>query len=417
MNLNIINPRFLAPALLLLAAALGTTGCSQSDDAPMAATTQPLNITVAPRPAFAPAGEGADTRSPVGDNGKFTWDNGDVIYLLIKFNDAPTNTIKRPLMIFSNNSWNLCKDWENPDPINNIEWPLGADKAEVRAMYTNSTVKIGESSMTFPDPQEPGKGAHMDFSATITPGQSVTIDLKHVTTLFRFSGLPANTKYVVVNTSYYKLWNSGGFNSDIQNCPFTTDDSGNGILYGTPYNHNSAAPTYTVSLGTPAAPYTPIYTATLQAQGTAGAYTMDGYYYNVSVAGSGDVTPDKYPDLLPPRYNGQEPLLLAIPGQTAYWVAPVNVGTYNWTGVNSTAKCPDGWHIPTKDDFVAMTGITTNKEDSTNYAAISAVFPGDVNYWSATAGDSSAYGWYLSVASSDYSYSYFGHYLRRFCFF
>ncbi|MCM0238777.1 hypothetical protein J8L13_15410 [Bacteroides fragilis] len=102
-----------------------------------------------------------------------------------------------------------------------------------------------------------------------------------------------------------------------------------------------------------------------------------------------------------PLYNSSVPNLLAIPGKTAYWVAPDNISEgMSWTDIDFTTLCPAGWHVPTKDEFVAMTGRPADDSfANTNYAAIAAAFPVDGNYWSATESGSGA--WVLGVSSSD----------------
>ena len=87
-----------------------------------------------------------------------------------------------------------------------------------------------------------------------------------------------------------------------------------------------------------------------------------------------------------PLYNGQPANLLAIPGQTAYWVAPEDASTgTQWVNIDFSTICPAGWHVPTKDEFVAMTGIPADSNShSDNYDAINAVFPTDYGYWSST---------------------------------
>ena len=105
-----------------------------------------------------------------------------------------------------------------------------------------------------------------------------------------------------------------------------------------------------------------------------------------------------------PLYNGAVPNLLAIPGQTAYYVAPVNAQkadgaeTMPWDEAMAANACPDGWHIPTKDDFMAMTGLPADDKDyDTNYAAIKAAFPDGV-YWSSTVYESiDLIAWSLNV--------------------
>ena len=100
-----------------------------------------------------------------------------------------------------------------------------------------------------------------------------------------------------------------------------------------------------------------------------------------------------------PLYNGQPANLLAIPGKTAYYIAPVNAKntagseTMLWTEAMVDGLCPDGWHVPTKDDFTAMTGHPADdKYYSDNNAAITAAFPpdGDYHYWSSDEKSSSS---------------------------
>ena len=99
------------------------------------------------------------------------------------------------------------------------------------------------------------------------------------------------------------------------------------------------------------------------------------------------------------KYEGQTPNLLEIT-QTAYYVAPVNAKNADgyqditWNEAMAAGVCPKGWHVPTKDEFVAMTGTPAdNKYYSGNHDAIVAVFPADV-YWASTEfedNDASAY--------------------------
>ena len=92
-----------------------------------------------------------------------------------------------------------------------------------------------------------------------------------------------------------------------------------------------------------------------------------------------------------PLYNGAMPNLLAIAGQTAYWVAPVDAKNASgsidmtWDEAMAADVCPAGWHVPAKEEFKAMTGITTDENNTgANYDAIKAAFPADNLYWSST---------------------------------
>ena len=89
--------------------------------------------------------------------------------------------------------------------------------------------------------------------------------------------------------------------------------------------------------------------------------------------------------LPPPLYNGKTPNLLAIRGKTAYWVAPEDANANIAWDNNLDRLCPPGWHVPTKDEFVAMTGLPADENwYDDNYDAIAAAFPADNLYWSST---------------------------------
>lgn len=91
-------------------------------------------------------------------------------------------------------------------------------------------------------------------------------------------------------------------------------------------------------------------------------------------------------------YKGKTPNLLAIPGQTAYWVAPENAATsVAWTAVDFNTVCPAGWHVPTKDEFVAMLGNGSDWSPASSlFITVTAAFPHEVGssspscYWSST---------------------------------
>ena len=106
-----------------------------------------------------------------------------------------------------------------------------------------------------------------------------------------------------------------------------------------------------------------------------------------------------------PLYNGQSVNELAISGQTAFWVAPEDASTSTqWGNINFSTICPAGWHVPTKDEFVAMTGITAGSSSaSTNNDAIKAAFPAGDSYWSSTDGGTSN-AWILYVDTDGASY-------------
>ena len=91
------------------------------------------------------------------------------------------------------------------------------------------------------------------------------------------------------------------------------------------------------------------------------------------------------------KYEGQTPNSLAISGQTAYWVAPVDASTgIQWGNINFSTICPAGWHVPTKEEFANMTGLPADDAyHDTNNAAIIVVFPTEGIFWSSTGYDAS----------------------------
>ena len=103
-----------------------------------------------------------------------------------------------------------------------------------------------------------------------------------------------------------------------------------------------------------------------------------------------------------PLYNGKTPISLAVPGGTPYWVAPEDAASISWTDMMAKINtvCPEGWHVPTKDEFMAMTGITTTSSVGDNYDAIKAAFPAGGFYWSSTEYDTS-FAWRLYIISDD----------------
>ena len=94
-----------------------------------------------------------------------------------------------------------------------------------------------------------------------------------------------------------------------------------------------------------------------------------------------------------PLYNGAIPNLLAISGHPAYWVAPEDAGRdIQWGNIDFDAICPAGWHVPTKDEFVAMTGIPADDGlHPENHGVIKTAFPAGGGYWLATESGSKAW--------------------------
>lgn len=102
--------------------------------------------------------------------------------------------------------------------------------------------------------------------------------------------------------------------------------------------------------------------------------------------------------------KGSPPTCLPSAGLTAYYVAPVDAGTdIEWGNIDFNAICPKGWHVPTKDEFVAMTGILDDKPNGGNYDAIKAAFASNY-YWSSTAMEFDSGAYYLNVGTGGTSY-------------
>ena len=86
-------------------------------------------------------------------------------------------------------------------------------------------------------------------------------------------------------------------------------------------------------------------------------------------------------------YNGRQPLLLAIDGQTAYYVAPVDAASgITWNEMmNTPGICPPGWKVPSAEDFTAMSGIPADGNwVEAHHAALAAVFEVGERYWSSS---------------------------------
>lgn len=95
-------------------------------------------------------------------------------------------------------------------------------------------------------------------------------------------------------------------------------------------------------------------------------------------------------------YKGSPALLIAIPGLSAYYVAPKNAAPpMTWEEMKATPGiCPEGWKVPSPEDFTAMTGIPADGNwTETNHEAIALVFGVDKRYWtSASRYDTLAWG-------------------------
>ena len=110
-------------------------------------------------------------------------------------------------------------------------------------------------------------------------------------------------------------------------------------------------------------------------------YATDVWKDNGTAAPTLDLTHEGWDG----KYEGQTPNLLEIAGKTAYYVAPVDAHAgIVWGNINFNTICPEGWHVPTAQEFSAMTGFAMDDAfHSENYAKIAAVFP-PAQYWSST---------------------------------
>lgn len=99
-------------------------------------------------------------------------------------------------------------------------------------------------------------------------------------------------------------------------------------------------------------------------------------------------------------YEGQECKELVTAG-TAYYIAPVHAQTnVQWADINFDTVCPEGWHVPTVDDFLAMTESSgTNDVNQTHKVAVGEAFGGThKTEWTATEKDANN-AWFFTIGS------------------
>ena len=428
----------LAPAVLLLAAALGMAGCSQSEDTPVVMGTtarggEPIHISVRPKPGFAPDAPG--TRAAVADGGTFAWEEGsnaDKIFFLITFNDAASTRraerwyyapgdISNPGLT----DWYMRQGWTADDSgaavATPYTWPVGASSATVQAFYTDCEVtgvdvSGGDNaplSLTFG--YTGGTGDHMLYTKTIAPGEDISIDFKHITTRLVFKGLAASTAYSLfaegaLMTYPTTLTREGFTLGNAIGQTFTSDADGKLVICASLDDKIDAAGKVTLELR--AAGGTSAGTAELTAKGTSGAYKMDGYMYTLSVMSNsgGSVGPDGYPDLLLPAPIAPGNTVYAVNG---YYVTAPDADEkkeYQWASSGTaTAMTSDpcaghgNWRMPTMEDFEKMAGWTATwpwsqavgtaaKEILSDKDAWNAAFPSG-SYWSSVARTSDSNAW------------------------
>ena len=403
MKRNKLTTHF-APALLLFAAALGMAGCSQSDDTPVSAGVarggEPLHIRIAPKTGFA---DGIGTRATTADDGTFTWQDYDKLFVSIEFND-PGSTRRLQTWYRGYESafipdWLVESDWTT-SPVADMSalvWPVGASTATVKAFYTDCAVTVNQnggvtSGLTIGYGAAANTGDHMFFEETVTIGNDLTVELRHTTTRFVFTGVPANASYTLGVTATNQ--NLGGYLESLSvdfdqiaehAQTFRSNADGKLVICA---DVSWAVADGKLSLHLNGAAGSNYHVNT---ELTAPAPGIQGYTYTVNVKEilAGGIDPDTDPDLLPQMYNGQPATLLAIPGFQAYWVAPVNAVTNTtWGNINYNTACPEGWRVPTRSDFLEMIGLTEpGYADKTIHAAVTAAFPENKNYWSSTPKD------------------------------
>lgn len=353
--------------------------CSQADDALQAGVAvaqggEPLNIRIAPKPGYTTK---SDTRATVNDDtGAFAWEESDGVSVRIIFNDAANTTLCHSWRYMPvNNSgfsyyipgWSTTDDWQGGRPIPKLVWPLGAGSVTVNAFYgdmSTSNVVVGKGPDFVYVPGETGD--YMLFSKTLTPGEDLTVDFVHGTTRLVFTGLAPNTAYSLkaagTELTFPKSLSDDLSAVDVMEAQaFTSDAAGNLTVCADLDEKIDANGKLTLELVTGGAT---VYQTVLSAQGTAGAYKMDGYIYKIKVSESGKVNPENNPDLMVPA-----PI---IPGNTVwelngyYITAPdADERYYQWSAdpaatVMDNDPCAGhgNWRMPSMKDFEKMAGWT-----------------------------------------------------------
>lgn len=366
----------LATALLLVAATLGTASCSQNDDALPAGTAvarggEPLNIRIAPKPGYM---KSANTRATVNnDTGAFAWKAGDRIIVFVTFNDAAATTVKHWGTYHSGSTASYIADWDmvelsdnlvsNP-AISKFVWPLGASSATVIAIHSaklrNWCDTPGYSIASGDD--------YMRFSKTVTLGETLTIDFAHLTTRLVFSGLARDIGYKLKVNGAAVTFPIYTDRDNLTPCEyyersFTSDANGNLIVHAElddKIDANGELKLELVKNGETTA----VHQTTLTAQGTTGAYKMDGYIYKIKVSSGGKVNPGNSPDLV------TAPI---VPGNmiwelNGYYITAPDADVkkrYQWSASETATAMENNpcaghgnWRMPSMKDFEKMAGWT-----------------------------------------------------------
>lgn len=417
MKLNTHILSLLAPALLLCAATLGMTGCSQGDDALQGAGAtaqggEPIHVSVAPKPGFTggtdtAGGSSTDTRSTVGDDGTFGWTEGtDNIYVNITFNDAATTTLyhtwqRTPAAETHSymTGWKVLAGWNvTTEYTGDLVWPLGASQATVRALYTDCTPGVTEGDINIQgfNYGTGVTGDHMIYQTTLSLGEALTLDFSHTTTRLVFNGLKPATAYSLKAGStaltFPTVLTVASFSLDTpQEQTFTSDASGKLVICAA-LDGKFDTTTHKVSLEVMegGASGTSAGTVELTAKGSdADGWKMDGYMYTVNFVNGGAIDPESKPDLLAP-----DPI---VAGNTVWKVngyyvtapdADVNK-VYHWAATDGATQMDfdpcagkGDWRMPTMYDFQNIAGWTTTLPWSPNVSiGVETDVTSDTNAW------------------------------------
>lgn len=456
MKLNNHILSLLAPALLLCAATLGMTGCTQADDGLQNATGtvarggEPIRVSIAPKPGFTD-GSIPGTRTTVGDDGSFGWVEGtDNIYVRLTFNDAAStwmeHTWHRTSAAATHSymtGWKVYADWFlNPDKgatefTGDLVWPLGASKITVRAIYTDcwhtdSDGSVdGGISVQYLKYSPGSTGDHMTFMKDFSLGEEIMVEFSHATTRLVFNGLKPTTAYSLkaggtALTFPTALWVVDFSLHNTKEQTFTSDADGKLVICAALDAKLDAS--HKVSLevmeGGPAGTSAGIVELTAKGSDADG-WKMDGNMYTINFVGSGSVNPGSRPDLLAPAPIVAGNKVYAVNG---YFVTAPDANEskeYQWSS-SPTATVMDSdpcaghgdWRMPTMKDFETMAGWSEvwpwsqevsgdDKDIASDAAAWYTAFP-DGSYWSSVARTSNFVAYMESYYEGRGSYSWSG---------
>ena len=439
---------FLTPALLLSVTVFA--GCSQAGDAlpcegGVARGGEPLTIRIAPKPGYA---ESTNTRATVSDDtGAFAWEEYDKVSVRLIFNDAANTTLCHSWSYLPVNDtgfsyyipgWSTTDEVQGGRPISELVWPLGASSVTVNAFHGDMSMPnyiVGKG----PDfAYNPGQtGDYMLFSKTLTLGEDLTVDFVHGTARLVFTGLAPNTSYSLkaagTELTFPKSLSDDLSAFDVMEAQaFTSDAGGNLTVCADLDDKIDANGKLTLELVTGGAT---VYQATLTAQGTAGAYKMDGYIYKIKVGGTGgEVHPGNYTDLI------KVPAPIA-PGNKVYELSGYYITvpdadatkTYQWAASESATAMDNNpcvghgkWRLPTMKEFEKLSGTYGNYYPWSQSEVEDFRYPGCAldallafgheagSYWSSDVADSpTASAWVMACNSTTDSSGIYGWAYKR----